>query len=55
MSNKYQPTVEVIDVAEADGKTILTGRVSGNFTGSPIELSYTFILSGEKIARLEIS
>jgi hypothetical protein len=54
-SDKYQPTVEVIDVAETDGRTILTGRVSGSFPGSPIDLRYAFTLEGEKIARLEIS
>lgn len=55
VSKKYHPTVEVIDVAETDGKIILRGRVSGNFPGSPIDLSYAFNLDGEKIARLEIS
>lgn len=55
VSEKYHPTVEVLDVAETDGKTILRGRVSGSFPGSPIDLSYAFTLNGEKITRLEIS
>jgi ketosteroid isomerase-like protein len=54
VSEKYRPTVEVIGVAETDDKAIVTGRVSGNFPGSPVELRYTFTLVGEKIARLEI-
>jgi ketosteroid isomerase-like protein len=54
VSEKYRPAVEVIDVAETDDKTIVTGRVSGNFPGSPVELRYAFTLAGEKIARLEI-
>ena len=54
MSKKYRPTVEVIDVAETDDRTIVTGRVSGNFPGSPINLRYAFTLAGDKIARLEI-
>ncbi len=54
VSRKYQATVEALDAAEADDRTIVTGRVSGNFPGSPIELRYVFTLSGGKIARLEI-
>ncbi|PYM74471.1 MAG: hypothetical protein DME10_06420 [Candidatus Rokuibacteriota bacterium] len=37
------------------GKTIVTGRVSGNFPNSPVELRYAFTLAGGKIARLEIA
>jgi hypothetical protein len=54
VSEKYRPAVEVIDIAEMDDKTIVTGRVAGNFPGSPVELRYAFTLAGEKIARLEI-
>jgi hypothetical protein len=55
VSKKYRPAVEVIDAAQTDGRTIVTGRVSGNFPASPIDLRYVFTLSGEKIARLEIA
>jgi hypothetical protein len=55
VSARYRPTVDVIDVAEAGGQTIVTGRVSGNFPGSPVELRYVFTLEEGKIARLEIS
>lgn len=55
VSRKYRPTVDVLDVAEVEGRTIVTGRVSGDFPGSPIELRYLFTLNGEKIDRLEIS
>jgi hypothetical protein len=55
VSGKYHPTVDILDVEEADGRTIVTGRVSGQFPGSPIDLRYAFALQGEKIARLEIS
>jgi len=51
---KYEHVVEVLTCAEADGKTIVTGRVSGNFPNSPVELRYAFTLAGEKIAYLEI-
>jgi hypothetical protein len=33
----------------------LTGRVSGDFPGSPIDLRYVFTLTGGRIERLEIS
>jgi hypothetical protein len=55
MSEKYRPTVEVLGVAERDGRTIVTGRISGNFPGSPVELRYSFTVTGGRIARLEIA
>ncbi len=55
VSAKYRPIVDILDVAERDGKTIVTGRVSGNFPGSPINLRYAFVLQGKKIDRLEIA
>ena len=55
VSEKYRPTIEAFDVAQTDGRTIVTGRVSGNFPNSPIQLRYTFSLDGGKIERLEIS
>lgn len=54
-TRKYRVTAVVTDVAEADGQTMVTCRVSGTFPGSPVELRYAFTLDGEKIARLEIS
>ena len=55
VGKKYRPTVEVLDVAHTAGKTILTGRVSGDFPGSPIDLRYVVTLTEERIERLEIS
>jgi hypothetical protein len=55
VSGKYRPTVETLDVSDADGRTIVMGRVSGNFPGSPVELRYVFTLNDGKIERLEIS
>lgn len=52
---KYGHVVEVINSTAVGDKTVVTGRVSGNFPGSPIDLRYTFTLAGEKIARLEIA
>jgi hypothetical protein len=54
VSEKYRPTVEVLGVAERDGRTVVTTRVSANFPGSPLELRYAFTVTGGKIDRLEI-
>lgn len=54
VSEKYHPTVEVLGVVDRDGRTIVTGRVSGNFPGSPVELHYAFTVTGGRIDRLEI-
>lgn len=51
---KYGFTAEPLAVTEAGGRTIVTCRVSGNFPGSPITLSYGFALEGGRIASLSI-
>jgi hypothetical protein len=41
---------------EREGDTcIVTGRVTGNFPGSPVDLRYSFALERGKIASLEIT
>jgi ketosteroid isomerase-like protein len=52
---KYQHTIEPLAVAQKDGKTIVTNRLTGNFPGSPIELQFVFTLEGEKISSLDIN
>jgi hypothetical protein len=54
VTEKYRPTVEVLGVAERDGRTVVRAKVSGNFPGSPVELRYAFTVTGGKIDRLEI-
>ena len=51
---KYDFRVEPIDVSEADGGAVVTGRVSGDFPGSPITLRYRFAFDGQRISRMEI-
>jgi ketosteroid isomerase-like protein len=53
-TRKYGFTVEATDVAVTDGRTLVTGLVSGNFPGSPAQLQFAFTLDGEKIVNLEI-
>src|SRR6202166_651029 len=51
---KYSVTVAVTNVAGTAASTTVTGLVSGNFPGSPVELRYIFTLDQGKITRLEI-
>ncbi len=51
---KYQHTVEPLESAQKDGKTVVMSRVAGNFPGSPVNLEFVFGLEGNKIASLEI-
>lgn len=54
-STKYAYVSEPFAVVEDDTeRTIVTSRVTGNFPGSPVDLRYSFVLEGDKIARLEI-
>lgn len=55
-ARKYQPRVEVLDVAQRTGKVLVKQRVSGTFPGGSVELRYVFRLNEQgKIARLDIS
>jgi hypothetical protein len=49
-------TFDVINVAERDGQTVVTGKVDGTFdkTGlpDPLLISHYFMLHGDKIAAL---
>ena len=51
---KYRHTVEPVAVTARDGKTVVSTKLTGDFPGSPIALTYWFKLEGQKIARLEI-
>src|SRR5258707_386939 len=53
-SEKYRHTIEPVAVAERDGKTVVTSKLSGNFPGSPVTLDFVFQLQGAKITALEI-
>lgn len=48
----YRPTAEVVDLARVGSDYVVTARVSGTFTGSPIPLRYRFTLREDKIAAL---
>jgi hypothetical protein len=54
-STKFRYTVERLGVHATEDQTTVTGRVTGDFPGSPVELQYHFTLEADKIARLEIA
>ena len=51
---KYNYTVEPLDVAYRDGKTVLKAKLAGTFPGSPVTLEFRFALEDGKITALEI-
>lgn len=54
-SAKFSYIVDPFAISEEGGQTVVTGHVSGNFPGSPVDLRYAFVLEGDQIARLEIT
>ncbi len=51
---RYQYSIEPLDVSR-DGATVtMHARLTGTFPGSPVELTYTFVLAGGRIGSLEI-
>lgn len=54
-STRYSYSVDPVAVTTEADRTIVTGRVSGDFPGSPTILRYGFVLSGDGITELEIS
>ncbi|UZE52031.1 nuclear transport factor 2 family protein [Rhodopseudomonas sp. P2A-2r] len=51
---KYQHRIEPVSAKEADGRTIVTMRLAGQFPGSPIDVDFAFQLADDKIIGLEI-
>jgi hypothetical protein len=51
---KYTYTNQPFASVQADGKTVITSHLTGNFPGSPVDLRFFFGLEGDKIASLEI-
>ena len=51
---KYRCTIEPVSLTEHSGHIVVVGRVSGDFPGSPVEVSQVFTLDGGNIVSLEI-
>ena len=54
-TRKYGVTLTPTGVRQTDERTTVTARAAGTFPGSPVELRYHFTITGDKIARLEIT
>jgi NAD(P)-dependent dehydrogenase (short-subunit alcohol dehydrogenase family)/ketosteroid isomerase-like protein len=54
-SAKYRYTSAPLTIHVSGQEARVTGRVTGDFPGSPVELRWCFTLAGDKIARLEIT
>jgi hypothetical protein len=55
VNKKYRPIVEALSIASENGKIVMVGRVSGAFSGSPVQLRYIFVLEAHNITALEIT
>jgi hypothetical protein len=51
---KYQYSVEPLSVQEIGNRVVMSARLTGNFPGSPIVVTYNFVLKDHKIQTLEI-
>ena len=51
---KYQYAVEPLDAVQDQATVTMRARLSGKFPGSPIEVTYRFVLANDRIALLEI-
>jgi hypothetical protein len=51
---KYNHTVEPLEVAQQEGKTVVKAKLTGSFPGSPVTLEFSFMLEDGKIVLLEI-
>jgi ketosteroid isomerase-like protein len=56
VASKFTYTVEVIDAqARTPDDHVVTTRLEGNFPGSPVELTYHFVLRDGLVSRLVIA
>jgi ketosteroid isomerase-like protein len=51
---KYRHVAEPLEVREEGDLARVAAKVSGNFPGSPVELTFAFRIEGDQIAGLEI-
>ena len=51
---KYSFHAEVTGVERAEGRTVVTAHLTGDFPGAPADLRYRFKLAGPLVAALEI-
>ena len=49
---KYGISIEPLEITQKDGGIVITARVSGNFPGSPANLTYSFALAPDGLIRM---
>lgn len=54
-SARYRYRCEPLKLESAGDRHLVTGRLTGDFPGSPIDLRYAFVVDGDAITRLEIA
>ena len=54
-AQQYSYAVRPFLIAVENGKTQVMAHAAGTFPGSPIDLRFIFVLSGDRIAELEIT
>ena len=54
-SEKYRVQVEPLELRREGGLTAIVARVSGNFPGSPADLTFRFGLANGRVATLEVN
>ena len=54
-SEKYRVQVEPLELRREEGLTAVVARVSGNFPGSPADLTFRFGLADGRVATLAVS
>ncbi len=52
---KYQYVVEPLDASTKGETTTLRVRLTGSFPGSPVEVTYSFVVANDNITSLDIS
>ena len=52
--HKYRFRAEVLKATESPDQTIVTARITGDFPGNPIDLTFRFKLANGRIAELAI-
>jgi hypothetical protein len=51
---KFRYVVQPLEVSESGAEVKVRSLLTGTFPGSPVELTYHFVLAGDTISSLEI-
>lgn len=51
---RFRFSIDVVDASHAAEQATITGVVTGDFTGSPVQVRYDFTLDQQKIVQLKL-